>query len=89
MSAKKLSPAQREWCKHYERETTFEPLMCDFKAGNESFEEAARKSLAWFESWASDAYLRASDRPIPLVICKPKASPHPAFCYGGTDGSAY
>lgn len=55
------TPQQREWCEKYERETTFEPLMCDFEAGNETFLAAAKNSRAWFESWAGDAYLRGCD----------------------------
>jgi hypothetical protein len=58
---RRLSKAQREWCERYERETTFEPLMCDYLAGNQSFVEAARFSLRWFEDWANDAFLRASE----------------------------
>lgn len=53
------------WCVHYQRVTTFEPLMDDFMAGNESFVEAAQKSLQWFEDWSNDAYLSASESPIP------------------------
>jgi hypothetical protein len=53
--------AQREWCQRYERETTFEPLMCDFEAGNISFLEAAKESRKWFEDWSNDAYLRGCD----------------------------
>jgi hypothetical protein len=51
--------AQRQWCLRYERETTFEPLMCDYEAGNQSFVEAARRSVEWFEGWANDAHLNA------------------------------
>lgn len=52
---------QRAWCQRYERETTFEPLMCDFEAGNESFLAAAKNSRNWFESWAGDALRRGCD----------------------------
>lgn len=55
---KKYSAEQIAWCKEYEKETGFEPLMCDFEAGNETFYEAARKSVGWFEDWAIDALLR-------------------------------
>lgn len=55
---RRFTKAQWEWCLMYHRETTFEPLMCDFVAGNESFVEAARRSTQWFEDWSSDAYLK-------------------------------
>lgn len=61
---KRRTKAQIEWCKLYEEQTTFEPMMDDFKAGNESFVDAARKSNRWFESWASDSHLNIS-RHIP------------------------
>lgn len=59
--AKLYTKSQREWCERYERETTFEPLMCDYEAGNMTFVEAARNSTQWFESWASDALRRGCD----------------------------
>jgi hypothetical protein len=62
--SKRMTKAQREWCKNYEEATTFDPLMDDFKAGNESFVDAAHKSNKWFENWANDAYLSIS-RHIP------------------------
>ena len=52
-----MTKEQREWCKNYERHTTFEPLMDDFLYGNETFVEAAKKSNRWFEDWSSDALL--------------------------------
>lgn len=59
-----MTKEQRAWCKEYELATTFEPLMDDFLAGNETFVQAAKKSNHWFESWSSDAYLSIS-RHIP------------------------
>ena len=56
---------QKAWCIRYQDETTFEPLMGDYEAGNETFVKAAKKSLLWFEDWSSDAYLRASAGDIP------------------------
>lgn len=56
---------QRAWCLRYENETTFEPLMDGYETGETSFAEAAKLSLFWFESWASDAYLRAGNGNIP------------------------
>lgn len=53
----KYTKEQKRWCSEYEKRTTFEPLMCDFEAGNESFEDAAKMSKEWFEHWASDALL--------------------------------
>ena len=64
MSKRRFTKQQREWCKNYQRETDFEPLMHDFLAGNETFVLAARKHCRWFEQWPSDAYLNVS-RHIP------------------------
>lgn len=58
---KQYTLEQRAWCERYERETTFEPLMCDFEAGNESFISAAKNSRAWFENWSGDALHRGCD----------------------------
>ena len=49
---------QREWCDNYQNETTFEPLMDDFEAGNETFQKAAWRSVRWFEDWKTDAFMR-------------------------------
>ena len=59
-----MTAEQKAWCKLYEQQTTFEPLMDDFLAGNETFVAAAKKSNYWFESWSSDAHLAIS-RHIP------------------------
>ena len=61
----KYSAAQIAWCQKYYAETGFEPLMCDFEAGNETFYEAARKSVGWFEDWANDALRRVTADEIP------------------------
>lgn len=61
----KYTAKQREWCERYESETGFEPLMSDFEGGHETFVAAAKKSTGWFESWASDAYLRITKGCIP------------------------
>lgn len=53
----RMTKEQRAWCKNYERETGFDPLMDDFLYGNESFVEGALKSVRWFEDWSSDAHL--------------------------------
>lgn len=62
--ATRMTLEQRAWCKLYKDETTFEPLMDDFLAGNKSFLEAARFSVRWFGGWSSDAHLNIS-RNIP------------------------
>lgn len=59
-----MTKEQREWCKEYKRQTTFEPLMDDFLYGNESFVQGAKLSIRWFEDWSSDAFLNIS-RNIP------------------------
>lgn len=63
MSDRKMTSKQKAWCKAYEDSTTFEPLMDDFIAGNESFAQAARKSRNWFESWMNDAFLGIPEIP--------------------------
>ncbi len=63
MTERTMSKAQRAWCKKYEDETTFEPLMDNFLAGEETFEEAARNSIQWFEHWSGDALLIVSHYP--------------------------
>lgn len=67
MSKRRFTKQQREWCKNYQRETDFEPLMDDFLFGNETFVHAARKSCRWFEEWANDAY-RNITRGIPGAV---------------------
>ena len=56
----KMTKEQRAWCRLYQEQTTFEPLMDDFFSGNCTFVEAARRSNNWFESWSSDAFLAVS-----------------------------
>jgi hypothetical protein len=56
----KYTAEQRAWCENYESRTGFEPLMDDFEARNETFYEAATKSVSWFEDHSSDALLSVS-----------------------------
>lgn len=65
--ADKFDEAQRAWCEHYERETDFEPQMDDYIAGNQTFVEAARAAVAWFELHTRDQFQRMSDPTIPGV----------------------
>ena len=58
-----MTKEQRAWCKRYEQNTTFEPLMDDFLAGNITFVVAAKRSNHWFEVWSSDAYRAISQIP--------------------------
>lgn len=60
----RMNAAQRAWCKNYQEVTGFEPLMDDFLYGNETFVQAARLSVRWFEDWSSDAHLNVG-RNIP------------------------
>ncbi len=55
MAKSKMNAKQRKWCRMYQETTTFEPLMDDFEAGEETFREAALKSILWFEHWSGDA----------------------------------
>lgn len=56
MKSKKvvMSKARKAWCAEYERATSWEPLMDDYLAGNESFMEAANHSIQWFRDWAQE-----------------------------------
>lgn len=63
MTERTLTPEQRKWCKKYKSETTFEPLIDNFLEGHETFEEAARNSIKWFEDWSGDALLIVSHYP--------------------------
>ena len=56
---------QQKWCEYYERTTGFEPLMCDYEAENESFVQAAEKSIQWYEDHTSDTYLAITRGWIP------------------------
>ena len=60
----KYTKVQRAWCENYEARTGFDPLMDDFEVGNETFHQAARKSIRWFEDHAADA-LNAISRDVP------------------------
>lgn len=55
-----MTKTQKTWCKRYADETAFDPLMDDFLEGNETFLFAAKKSVRWFEDWASDSLLNIS-----------------------------
>jgi tRNA A37 N6-isopentenylltransferase MiaA len=55
---KKYTKKQKEWCKNYQDVTLFAPMMGAYESGNENFQEAAHKSVVWFEMWASDALIK-------------------------------
>ena len=50
-----MTPAQREWCKSYEEQTGFDALMDDFLDGKQTFEQAAKRSVQWFEDHSAEA----------------------------------
>ena len=56
-----MTNEQRAWCKNYQEQTTFEPLMDDFLHGNETFVKAAKDSIRWFEDLSADT-MRQIDR---------------------------
>jgi hypothetical protein len=60
----KYTKVQQAWCENYEARTGFDPMMDDFEAGNETFHQAAQKSIRWFEDHAADA-LNAISRYVP------------------------
>lgn len=62
----KYTDEQKEWCRLYERETGFDPhAMADYEQGNLTFVQAAKDSIAWFENWMHDTYLRVTKASIP------------------------
>jgi hypothetical protein len=60
----KYTKVQRAWCENYEARTGFDPLMDDFESGNETFRQAAQRSIRWFEDHAADA-LNAISHDVP------------------------
>jgi len=46
---------QRAWCIRYECQTFFEPVMDDYEAGNQTFEEAQAWNKQWLLDWAKEA----------------------------------
>lgn len=60
-SAHLYTPEQKGWCRRFEAETTFEPMMADFEDGKESFEVAAEKNVLWFADWAMSAHRKIND----------------------------
>lgn len=58
-----FTPEQKKWYDNYEASTGLEPLMDDYIAGNESFVTAAKRSVRWFEDYASDAMREIGDIP--------------------------
>lgn len=60
----RYTPEQQAWCVLYEGRTGFDPMMDNFEAGNETFYQAAQKSVRWFEDHAADA-LNAISREVP------------------------
>ena len=55
-SKRKYTQAQINWCKNYEFITGIEPMMCNFEAGEQTFQEAASWNVHWFEDWMHDAH---------------------------------
>ena len=64
MKNKRLTKAQREWCKNYEDMTGFEALIDDYHTGAMTFHEAAIHAVRWYEDHASEAHHEIS-RNIP------------------------
>jgi hypothetical protein len=54
MKKRRLTKAQREWCREYEDDLLFEPMMGDYLAGNCTFREAAQHSINWIRDHVSD-----------------------------------
>ena len=55
MNENKYNLAQVAWCKNYEFITTFPPMMDEFEAGKETFNQAALRNVKWFEDWSNEA----------------------------------
>lgn len=58
MSKSRYSAEQRTWCRKYRSETGFNPMMDAFECGDETFHEAATRSIRWYEAHSSDVHLR-------------------------------
>src|SRR5262245_24949980 len=56
-AASKYTSEQRAWCETYQRETGFAPMMDQFERGDQTFDEAAWRSIRWYEAHTSDAHL--------------------------------
>ena len=52
----KYTEEQIKWCENYENQTTFQAVMCNFESGEQTFKEAARWNVRWFEDWMQDAH---------------------------------
>lgn len=63
---KKYTKKQIEWCDNYLDATTFDPLMDQFEAGEETFQQAAQRSVHWFEQWSQNALLNCDKNQISL-----------------------
>lgn len=61
---RRLTKAQREWCKNYHDSTGFEPMIADFREGRSTFYEAARAAIHWYDMHFTDA-MRSITHNIP------------------------
>ena len=53
--AKKINRKQKAWLAKYERATSFEPMyQAELDSGELTFDEVAKKNIAWFEDWCSE-----------------------------------
>ena len=66
----KYNLEQVAWCNKYETITFFKPIMDEFEAGNETFQQAALRNVQWFEAWSAYAlqkcdlnYMSLKDKP--------------------------
>ena len=53
--------AQAEWCRTYERETLFEPVMDDYEQGTMSFKQAQVWNVEWFRLWSIETHKKLKD----------------------------
>lgn len=70
LTKKAYTADQRRWCENYVVRTGFEPLMDDFESGDETFPQAAQKSVVWFEHWSSDALLFITDGEMSTIASR-------------------
>lgn len=61
----RFTSEQLHWCWWYEAETGFEPVMCDFVAGNQSFNDAKWWNIWWFEAWCKETQATVRHGPHP------------------------
>lgn len=61
-SRKLYSYSQAKWLDDYHTITSFEPMVDDYEAGNESIEECLHFNIEWLLSWAQEEMSHLRER---------------------------